>query len=268
MATCLVVQHVAPERAFLVEEALRRAGVTVTTCRVFAGDPVPNGPDSPGGAGDVNGRGGTAGSASGLAGLDGLVVMGGPMSATSDAGFPTRRAELSLLAAAVRAGIPVLGVCLGAQLLALAAGGTVARGEAGPEIGWHPVDLAPAAGDDPLFASLPSPLTVLHWHGDTYGLPPGAVRLAGSRAYPEQAFRVGPAAWGLQFHLEVTEPAVAGFLDAFGAEAEDRPGGAAGIRAATPAALHELGPSGRAVLDRFAALVAAPARAAAPSGPG
>ena len=117
MPTCLVVQHVAPEPAFAFEEALRAAGVDVDTRRAYAGDALP----------------------ADTAGLDGLLVMGGPMSATSDAGFPSRRAELHLLSDALEAGIPTVGVCLGAQLLAVAGGGSVAPGPHGPEIGWLPV---------------------------------------------------------------------------------------------------------------------------------
>jgi GMP synthase-like glutamine amidotransferase len=179
------------------------------------------------------------------------------MSADSDEGFPTRRAELALLSEAVSRGVPTLGVCLGAQLLALACGGTVSRGAGGAEIGWAPVDLTTAAGDDPLLAGLPGRLTVLHWHGDTYAPPPHGVHLAASPRYPAQAFRVGDRAWGFQFHLEIDGRAVAAFLDAFGADAARAGTTPESIAADSPAALDGLGPDRTRVLTRFAALVAA-----------
>jgi GMP synthase-like glutamine amidotransferase len=235
MQRCLVVQHVAPEEAFAIEKALAAADVDVETVQVFAGDPVP----------------------ASLSGLDGLVVMGGPMSANADDGFASRRAELALLSQAVAAGIPTLGVCLGAQLLALATDGSVRRGESGPEIGWGPVELTEACQSDALFAGLPTPLRVLQWHGDTFSLPEGGTLLATNAAYPNQAFRIGPMGWGLQFHIEVDAAAVAGFLEAFGADVEGTSGGGERIRAQTPAALTELAPIRAVLLDRFAQLVAA-----------
>ncbi|HWE66859.1 MAG TPA: type 1 glutamine amidotransferase [Acidimicrobiales bacterium] len=233
MPTCLVVQHVAPESAFALEDALLGAGVLVDTCHVFTDDCVP--PDA--------------------SGLDGLVVMGGPVSAASDQGFPTRGAELALLRDAIATGVPTLGVCLGAQLLAVAAGATVHPGELGPEIGWSPVRLGQACSDDRLFAGLPESLTVLQWHGDTFELPAGSCLLASNSAYPNQAFRIGDAAWGVQFHLEVTAAAVEGFLSAFAADTTDVPGGAEDIAAETPAALAGLGAARDLVFSRFADLV-------------
>jgi len=235
MPNCLVVQHVAPESAFAIDEALLAAGVAVDTRRVFEGDDVPF--ES--------------------AGFDGVVVMGGPMSVNSTEGFPSRDAEVSLLADALRAGIPTLGVCLGAQLLAVAGGGAVGRNTHGPKIGWAPIALAPACGDDRLLAGLPSMLTVLHWHGESFEVPPGAVPLISGTTYPNQAFRIGDVAWGVQFHLEVTAEAVEGFLHAFAADAAGVPGGAGAVRAATPAALAALAPAQDLVCTRFAGLVAA-----------
>jgi GMP synthase-like glutamine amidotransferase len=235
MPHCLVVQHVAPESAFAIDEALLAAGVTIDTRRVFDGDDIP--PD--------------------VAGFDGVVVMGGPMSVNSTEGFPTRDVEVALLADALRIGIPTLGVCLGAQILAVAAGGAVAPNAYGPEIGWAPVHLAPACRDDRLLAGLPSTLTVLHWHGEGFALPPGARPLISSNTYPNQAFRIGDVAWGVQFHLEVTAEAVEGFLEAFAADTASVPGGAEAVRAATPAALGSLRATRDLVCTRFAGLVAA-----------
>ena len=141
------------------------------------------------------------------------------MSAIDDHGFPTRTREVALLAQSLDRGTITLGICLGAQLLAVAAGSPVFVGHAGPEIGWGPVELMPEAASDPLLATVPSGLTVLHWHGDTFDLPLGATHLAASRTYANQAFRAGERAWGFQFHLEVDQRAVTGFVDAFGDEA-------------------------------------------------
>jgi GMP synthase (glutamine-hydrolysing) len=138
---------------------------------------------------------------SAVAAMAGLVVMGGPMGVHDD--LPWLEPERALLRAATAAGLPVLGVCLGAQQLALALGGDVKQGPAS-EIGVGEVHLTTDAIDDALFGPAPTPLPCVHWHGDTFTLPDGAVRLAGNEAYDNQAFRVGPRAYGLQFHVEVT----------------------------------------------------------------
>jgi len=235
MSTCLVVQHVAPESAFALEEALLTAGVDVDTRRVFAGDAIPRD----------------------TAGFDGVLFMGGPMSATSDEGFPSRDTEIRLLSEALRVGVPTVGVCLGAQLLAVAGGGAVFRGTYGSEIGWSPVHLTAACRDDRLFAGLPDTLTVLQWHGETFEPPPGSHGLATGKPYANQAFRIGDMAWGVQFHLEVTAAAVDDFMTAFAADVDNVPGAAAALRANTPAAVAELAAARDLVCGRFAGLVAA-----------
>jgi GMP synthase-like glutamine amidotransferase len=111
--------------------------------------------------------------------------------------------ERALLGEAVAAGLPVLGVCLGAQQLAAALGAEVTPGPL-PECGIGEVHLTIDAIGDPVFGAAPTPLPCVHWHGDTFSLPDGAVRLAGSDAYENQAFRAGERAYGLQFHVEVT----------------------------------------------------------------
>jgi GMP synthase-like glutamine amidotransferase len=190
--------------------------------------------------------------------FDGLVVMGGPMSAVDDDGFPSRAGEIAVLSQSLVGGITTIGVCLGAQLLAVAAGSRVFVGDAGPEIGWGPVQLTADAASDPLLAGVPSPLTVLHWHGGTFDLPLGATHLAASRTYANQAFRVGARAWGFQFHVEVDQRAVSGFLDAFGDEARSAGQDPTAIAAATDDRLDALGPIRDRICGRFAQVVAAP----------
>jgi len=136
----------------------------------------------------------------------GLLFMGGPMSAND--GLPFIRREIAIIEAAVAAGRPVLGICLGAQLLARALGARVYRNPV-KEIGWGPVYWTQAAARDRLFGGLRSPETVFHWHGETFDLPPGAEWLAWSDACRNQAFRAGSNAYGLQFHLEVTPDIIA-----------------------------------------------------------
>jgi GMP synthase-like glutamine amidotransferase len=233
MRTCLVVQHVEPEGPYSFGEALDTQGITLDIRRVFAGDPLP----------------------SDASGIEGLLIMGGPMSARVDEGFATRATELALLTDALKRCVPTLGVCLGAQLLAHAGGGVVSVGNAGPEIGWESIELTPEAASDPLLEGLPDHLTVLHWHGETFTLPPEATHLAASIRYPNQAFRLGECAWGLQFHLEVTALAVDAFLAAFGQEAKAAGTDPETIRQAAPGALADLAPLRNLVTHRFAALV-------------
>ena len=144
-----------------------------------------------------------------LAGYHGMLVLGGSMAAWEDdvAAWlaPTRR----LLALAVEDEVPTLGICLGAQMLALATGGQVERGTAGLEVGYVEVELLDTAADDrllgPVHARFGAKVGVPQWHQDAIvTVPPGAVRLATGDRYPNQAFRLGEAAWGLQYHPEVT----------------------------------------------------------------
>ena len=115
--------------------------------------------------------------------------------------LPHLREEIRLLRRCVESGAPVLGICLGSQLLAAALGGSVERARA-KEIGFYRVRLAEAARSDALFSGAPGDFVAFHWHGDAFTLPAGAVALAGSTMTPLQAFRFGERAWGVQFHLE------------------------------------------------------------------
>ncbi|SHG62425.1 type 1 glutamine amidotransferase [Streptoalloteichus hindustanus] len=149
--------------------------------------------------------------------LCGLVVMGGPMNADDTARHPGLAAERRLLADAVAADVPTLGVCLGGQLLARALDAPVHAG-AGVELGWAPVTVADA--DDPLLGALAPARPVLHWHSDVFEAPAGATPLAATATTPCQAFRLG-SAWALQFHLEATRSLVDEWLaePVMGAEA-------------------------------------------------
>lgn len=133
-----------------------------------------------------------------------LVVMGGTMNVYQTDEFPFLAEEPALIARAIDAEVPVLGICLGAQLIARACGMPVVKSPQ-PEVGWYTVTLTPAASEEPLLKGLPPVLTVLQWHEDMAILPSDATLLATSAICPHQAFRVG-SALGLQFHLEMTEP--------------------------------------------------------------
>jgi GMP synthase-like glutamine amidotransferase len=150
--------------------------------------------------------------------------------------------ERVLMKAAVDAGLPVLGVCLGAQQLAAALGGVVAAG-AEPEVGVGEVHLGSAARHDPVLGPAGSPLACMHWHADTFTLPDGAVLLASSDAYPHQAFRFGQRAYGFQFHVEVT----ASLVGHWGPHLPP------GVIVRAPDIAH-IGRAGQGVLQRFVAL--------------
>jgi GMP synthase (glutamine-hydrolysing) len=176
----VAIQHVPFEGPGLIAAVAARSGIELRLCHPYRGDPLP-GRDE----------------------IDGLVVMGGPMGVFDTAEHPHLTPEIELIAAMVRTGRPVLGVCLGAQLLAHALGATVYRGEQS-EIGLGSVSLTQAGREDPVLGGLGlETLPVMHWHQDSFDLPDGALWLARSELYPHQAFRLGERAYGLQFHLEV-----------------------------------------------------------------
>ena len=177
----LVLQHIACEPPGVYEDVLRERGAQIHRVELDENDSLPN-----------------------WRGFDAIIAMGGPMSVNDDDKLPWLREEKALISEAVRAGVPFFGACLGAQLLSASLGGSVFAGPK-PEVGLLPVFLTDEAAHDPIFADVSHELLTFQWHGDTFTLPAGSVLLASSPAYPRQAFRWGRRAYGLQFHLEVSE---------------------------------------------------------------
>jgi GMP synthase (glutamine-hydrolysing) len=141
----------------------------------------------------------------GLSQPDLLVILGGPIGVYETETYSFLRTELDLIRSRLANAQPAIGICLGAQLIAAAAGASVYPGARGKELGWAPIHAGPDAALYPEFAEFLAPdLHVLHWHGDTFDLPPGSRHLAGTAAYPNQAFAIGRHTLGLQFHPEVT----------------------------------------------------------------
>jgi len=178
MRRLLVLQHIACEPPGAYEDELLARGGALTRVMVDQGEALPDWRE-----------------------FDGIVAMGGPMGAYEDAAYDWLPGEKALIAEAVRAGTPFWGVCLGAQLLAASLGAAVSPGGE-PEVGVLTVQRTKAGASDPVFALLPEQFRALQWHADTFALPSGAVQLARSDAYEQQAFVVGRA-YGLQFHLEI-----------------------------------------------------------------
>jgi GMP synthase (glutamine-hydrolysing) len=225
----LLIRHEPFEGPGTLTEAL--AGFDLRVVQTFAGESVPRSLD-----------------------CDGLVVLGGAMGVYEADRYPHLTDEMRLLGGAVRAGRPVLGICLGSQLLAAALGGTVGKAPR-KEIGWYDVELLPEARDDALFANAPRSFTAFHWHGDAFTLPKGAVPLARSTMTPLQAFRAGPRAWGVQFHLETDAHVLDAMLDSGGAELTDANVDAAAVRARAAAELPRVRALALDVFSRWAALL-------------
>jgi len=186
------LQHVPFETLGAVKPWLTAAGSTVTGTRFFESTKLPH-------TGQV----------------DFLVVLGGPTSVNDETGFPWLIEEKRFIRECIAAGKRVLGVCLGAQLVASALGARVYRNRF-KEIGWFPIEAIPPA--DPFAFSFPASVEVFHWHGETFDLPVGAVRIARSEGCENQAFQLGRSVIGLQFHLEMTAESVRQMVSNCGAE--------------------------------------------------
>lgn len=197
MKPLLVFQHVGCETPGIFLDLLEKQKRPVETVRFYEGDRPPED----------------------LSPYSGLLVMGGPMSVNDEADYPWLTAEDRLLKEALALDVPTLGICLGSQLIAKAAGGTIRKGPR-KEIGWYPVRLTAAARQDRLFGGFPESIEVFQWHGEYFDVPPGAVNLASSTFYECQAFSIGRHVYGLLFHLEVTESMVSEWVNTFTQELE------------------------------------------------
>jgi GMP synthase (glutamine-hydrolysing) len=176
-----VVQHIRCEPPGIFADLLRARGIGIETVELDEGGELPAWRD-----------------------VDLVVAMGGPMGSCDEADHPWLAGEKQWIAEAVRAGMPYLGVCLGAQLLAASLGAKVSTGPA-PEVGVLPVTLTSEGQADPVFSALDESFLALQWHGDTFEVPAGGVHLGSSAAYRNQAFRFGQVAYAIQFHVEVTD---------------------------------------------------------------
>ena len=230
MAKIWVLQHHPAENLGSIAEALEEAALAWQYVRIFDGHPIPR---------DMTGAGG-------------LIIMGGPEAVYHLDRHPYLRDEIALIENALKQNRPILGVCLGSQLLAAALGATVRRGD-DKEIGWYRVRLSEAAAGDRLMRGLPAEFVAAHWHGDLFYLPAGATALASSDKTPIQAYRYGDKAYGLLFHAEMTEAILTALVDEFreGLKRVGIDGDA--ILAEAPRYLPELERVGAAIFGRWAA---------------
>jgi len=230
-----VFQHVACEDLGSFAEILAQRGLQVNYVRLFAGERLPDD---------------TAAAAV-------LIFLGGPMSVNDEDRYPYLAAEKVIIRRALADAQPVLGVCLGSQLIAAAAGSRVFPG-ARPEIGWAPLSLTMDGRQDTVLAGTAGTEAVFHWHGETFDLPPGATRLAFSGLTMNQAFRFGRCAYGLQFHLEVTPTMIDSWLHQYAADlGPDAAGIAERIAADTPVFAKALRTAATAALNGFLDLAGA-----------
>jgi GMP synthase-like glutamine amidotransferase len=230
MKPVLVFQHIWCETPGIFLDLLREQSLPVETVKLFEGDRPPDD----------------------LSSFSGLLVMGGPMSVNDEADYPWLKAEDRILKEALALDVPTLGICLGSQLIAKAAGGAVRRGRL-KEIGWYPVRLTAAARRDRLFRESPETIEVFQWHGEYFDTPSGAVNLASSDLYQCQAFSIGQNVYGLLFHLEVTGAMVNEWVGTFkeeldGVKAYIRP---EEILERLPQRIDSLNRTARTVFGRF-----------------
>jgi GMP synthase (glutamine-hydrolysing) len=190
-----VIRHVEIEDLGYLGDGLRRGGVTFRYIDADSPAAVTADPDGP------------------------LIILGGPMGAYEIDRYPFLSREIELIRRHVDGGRPVLGICLGAQLIAAAAGARVFRGEHGKEIGWADVELTEAGRADRIWSGFPRRFNTFHWHGDSFDIPATAELLASSDRYP-QAFRLGSNVYAVQFHVEVVPARLEAWIHAYRLELE------------------------------------------------
>ena len=233
MTTLACVHHLEQPFLGLAEAPLRRAGVSLDERHLARGDALPM-----------------------LEEVAGIISFGGGQSVLDVGSDPALRAEAELLSDAVDAGVPVLGVCLGGQLLAHALGAPVRRAPR-RTVAWVELAALPAAAEDPLFAALGSTVAALHWNEDVFALPLGATELLAGASPGVAAFRAGERAWGVQFHPEVDGAALDGWYARYGSWLREAGVSEARARAADARHLPGQARTAELLFGGFARLVAA-----------
>ena len=243
MSRVLVIRHVGYEGLGTMKRPIE-SGAVVEYADLFRGDALPARID----------------------GFDGLVVLGGPMGVYEEDKYPFIRAEVRLIEDALKKRVPTLGICLGSQLLAKAAGARVYKGGV-KEIGWHDVTLTEDSDDDSLFLGIPDKFRAFHWHGDTFDVPKGALMLASSDLFPNQVIKAGPCGYGIQFHFEVTEQMIREWIEVNedGLAALKGKVDPKAIIAETPSCIEELNRMGGSIAAKFMRMVEKQALEARPA---
>ncbi len=185
----LIVKHVEQEGPGLLGKHFASAGWDITTVELSRGEPLPDTTDD----------------------ITAVVILGGPMNVYEEEAYPFLRQEDYFIKEVLSAEVPLLGICLGAQLIAKACGERVMKAPQ-KELGWYSVDLTREAREDRLFKGVESPFAVFQWHEDTFDVPRGGVLLATSSVVRNQAFKVGSCAYGLQFHVEASLDIIDGWM--------------------------------------------------------
>ena len=199
MPIIAVLQHVECETLGMMENIFRENNIDFSYIQTYNGDKIPDN----------------------LTDFNALIMMGGPMGVYDYAKFPFISDEITLIKNCLQANKPILGICLGSQLLASALGSNVVPGPV-KEIGWYKIHLDAQSNNDPLFHDLDNSFSAFLWHGDIFKLPPGAIKLASSDLTDCQAFKFGTNAYGLLFHLETTRQIALDMIDKFKGEIKEQ----------------------------------------------
>jgi len=226
-----VLEHAEPETSGLIGDVLEERGVELDRILADRGERVPVSMED----------------------RAGLLVMGGPMGVYESDRHPHLLDEIRLIRKAIEASKPVLGICLGSQLVAAALGADVRPRR--KEVGWHEVTLTEAGIRDPLWKGIDSPIEVMHWHGDAFDLPPGARHLASSAVTPYQSFGFAENVYGILFHMEMDEAMIQALADRFPRDLAETGTTREAVLSRVGAALPEMRRVGRLVFQRWAAHV-------------
>ncbi|MEK6545488.1 MAG: type 1 glutamine amidotransferase [Nitrospinota bacterium] len=201
----LVLKHISIEGGGTIEDYLKSNGWKIDIRELQDGDSVPSKID-----------------------YDGVVILGGPMNVYEEDKYPFLKDEDRLIKELIKKEIPTLGICLGAQLIAKAAGAKVTKNIVRQihqkEIGWYKINLTDAGKKDPVFKGIGESFDVFQWHGDTFGIPENGTLLATAELCTNQALRVGKNTYGLQFHMEVTEDMIYKWIDSYDEELQSLKG--------------------------------------------